>query len=286
VQLSSADTGTGRVAAVNDCAIAFSQHPVPAAAVGEVIGGVLERIDPHPDLAVVFASGPHADDFEAAVLAIESLLAPETIIGTTAPIIFGGSLDAPVSSGISLLAVHRPGLVPFRLDAIDEGVAQVVQQAQPGSTALVLGAPDFDRHGRLPQRIGPVSPGMVGARHLPRAHPRLLLDGGYYSDGAVGVLFAPGSASAHQLGVATDADGAETWPDGLVGLGDSPGLLLFADLEVNMVDGPSLDFEMIAERFGGSLVGMVGVSLLYPEPARAGGPGPRATALVIDPVEG
>lgn len=277
---------------MTDCATVFSQHPEPAAAVGEVVGGVLERIDPHPDLAIMFASGPHAEGLEEAANAVNSLLAPEIIVATTAPRIFGGAVDQQTPAGLSLFALHRRGLRPLRLEHADGTITGLPSSPHPGSTALILGAQDFPTTLLLTQLEldglgeGRTVVSVVGACHLrtgQAASPRLILDGTCYDSGAVGVLFGPGSVSVRELGVTEPHDERDPVPSGLVGLGDASGLLLFADNGVNMVDGPSLDFEIVFEQFGGSMAGLVGASLLHPQPSMAGRFMPRATALILEP---
>ena len=42
-------------------AVALSEHPDPGVAIGEVVGQVLDRVGPGPDLAVLFMTGHHVD---------------------------------------------------------------------------------------------------------------------------------------------------------------------------------------------------------------------------------
>ena len=42
-------------------AAALSEHPDPGVAIGEVVGQVLDRLGPSPDLAVLFTTGNHAE---------------------------------------------------------------------------------------------------------------------------------------------------------------------------------------------------------------------------------
>jgi len=43
---------------------ALSEHPDAAAAVGEVVGAVVERVGPGPDVALLFVSGHPVADFD------------------------------------------------------------------------------------------------------------------------------------------------------------------------------------------------------------------------------
>ena len=72
---------------------ALSEHPVPAVAVGEALGEILERVGPEPDLAVVFATTPLTGAMEDIVATIRSVLRPRTLLGSTAVSVVGGERE-------------------------------------------------------------------------------------------------------------------------------------------------------------------------------------------------
>src|SRR5512146_437335 len=79
-------------------AAALSEHPVPAEAVGEVAGQLLDTIGPEPDLLCVFATAPHTGAMEDVARALHTLLRPGAMIGCTAGAVVGngrGVEDAP-----------------------------------------------------------------------------------------------------------------------------------------------------------------------------------------------
>jgi small ligand-binding sensory domain FIST len=92
---------------------AISQHPDPAAAVGDVVGSVLEQVGHQPDTAVLFASSEHIDSIHDIVESVRSLLAPRVLIGATAEAVIGGTLEAEEGPAISLWA--------GRLGAVEAG---------------------------------------------------------------------------------------------------------------------------------------------------------------------
>ena len=64
-------------------AAALSEHPVPAEAAGEVLGQILEAVTPEPDLAVLFATTPMTGALEDIVGAVQAVLRPRTLIGSS-----------------------------------------------------------------------------------------------------------------------------------------------------------------------------------------------------------
>src|SRR4051812_36155717 len=91
-----------RDAAMSRYAAALSQHPVPAHAVGEVAGSLLEQLDGEPpDLLVYFVS-PHLvgalDDVSSA---FRRLLEPGVLLGVTAAAVIGGSREVEEAPALS-----------------------------------------------------------------------------------------------------------------------------------------------------------------------------------------
>ena len=178
---------------------AISQHPDPAAAVGDVVGSVLEQVGHQPDTAVLFASSEHIDSIHDIVESVRSLLAPRVLIGATAEAVIGGTLEAEEGPAISLWAGQLGAVEAVRLETI----------SAPEGTAVV-GMPDVSAHGPrtllllAEPRTFPASALMHAAN---RQYPDLKIVGGVASssvrnhvilndvvhdDGAVGVLLPGG----------------------------------------------------------------------------------------------
>lgn len=184
-------------------AAALSLHPVPAQAVGEVAGSVLEQLDgERPDLLVCFASPHLAGAFDEVTATLRRILEPGVLMGTTAGAVIGGALEAEEVPALSVWAARLPGMVtPVGLQVVSTpaGAAIAGWPAGPGTNdahTLVLLADPFsfpveafltrlaDDRPEL-QVIG----GMASAARGPGGN-RLALDAEIRPDGAVGVLLA------------------------------------------------------------------------------------------------
>ena len=62
-------------------AAALSEHPDPGIAIGEVVGQVLDRIGPGPDLAVLFLAGHQVDFARQSSRVVRSTLGVRTLVG-------------------------------------------------------------------------------------------------------------------------------------------------------------------------------------------------------------
>lgn len=85
----------------------LSRSAPPAVAVGEVIGPILERIGPNPDLAVVLGAGPIFDSIQEVEGAINALLGPKQVVSAQVDAVFATSLASPagfVGDGLVVLA--------------------------------------------------------------------------------------------------------------------------------------------------------------------------------------
>jgi small ligand-binding sensory domain FIST len=188
-------------------AAAISTHPVTAHAVGEVAGQVLEEIGPHPDLALLFVTRPHAGALEDAAAAVRQVLSPTVLLGCAAESVVGPGLEVENAPAVSLWAAILGPVVPVRLAAEP---AQGPQEEAPH----LSGWPDtvpFEPQGliligdpytfavdtlfaevaeRLPGL--PVLGGMASAALGPGGN-RLAIDGRIYTTGAVGALIGPGT---------------------------------------------------------------------------------------------
>jgi small ligand-binding sensory domain FIST len=184
-------------------ASALSTHPVPAIATGEVAGQVLERLGPHPDLAVVFVTRPHVGALEDAAAAIRKVLSPTLLLGCAAESVVGQGIEVEEAPAVSLWAGVTGQVAPVRLwtEAGEEGpqVAGWPTTLPFEPQGLVLLADPYtfpvetlfkglgERHPDLP-----ILGGMASAAQGAGGN-RLALDDRVYSVGAVGALIGPGA---------------------------------------------------------------------------------------------
>ncbi|MGE0880560.1 MAG: FIST N-terminal domain-containing protein [Acidimicrobiia bacterium] len=113
------------------CASALSAHPVPAHAVGEVVGDIFERIDGRIDLAILFASAPHTGALEDIAGAVDDLLQPGALIGATTSSVIGGAQEVEAGPALSLWVASFADPTCIR--------AMALQANQTGSIASVEG---------------------------------------------------------------------------------------------------------------------------------------------------
>lgn len=174
-------------------AAALSSHPVPATAIGEVVGQVLDRLGPEPDLVVLFATAPHTGALEDLVSAVETLLRPHATVGCTAESVAGGAIEVEQAPAISLWAGRFGPVAPVRLEG-----AELPADPPFDPRALLLLADPFtfpapQAFDALAARYPglPIVGGNASAARGPGGN-RLILDGSIHSDGAVGVFLGPG----------------------------------------------------------------------------------------------
>ena len=85
-------------------AAALSEHPDPGVAIGEVVGQVLDRLGPSPDLAVLFTTGNHAEAAPRLARVVRQTLAPEHLVGGTAVAVLAHRQEVEESPGLALWA--------------------------------------------------------------------------------------------------------------------------------------------------------------------------------------
>lgn len=185
-------------------AAALSEHPSPPEAVGEVVGAVLDRLGPAPDLAVLFLSPALAGAAEDIAATVRALLQPGALVGAAASTVVGGRREAEDGPAIALWAGRVGPVLPVRITATpaDGGlrVLGVPQAAgEDGPRTLLLLADPFSlpldpllttMAGDLPDLT--VVGGLASSARGPGGN-RLVLDGTVHRDGAVGVLLPPGA---------------------------------------------------------------------------------------------
>jgi small ligand-binding sensory domain FIST len=186
-------------------AAALSEHPVPAHAVGEVAGAVLDEFGERPDLAMVFVTPPFAGALEDAVGAIDDILHPLVLVGCAAESIVGPRREVEGTAAVSLFAARTGPLLPLALEvrADDDEEDEVAVEGWPAEIAfapqaLLLVADPFSFPaeeflrwvgGRYPGL--PVIGGMASAGQAPGGN-RLALGRRVRTSGAVGALLGPG----------------------------------------------------------------------------------------------
>jgi small ligand-binding sensory domain FIST len=194
-------------------ASALSEHPDPAEATGEVIGAVLEQLGTEPDVAAVFASPQHRDTFGDMAAAINRMLRPGALVGTTAVAVLGGSREVEDAAAIGLWAgrlAARPRPVRLQATRTASGIALQGLSAstfEPGDALLLLADPfslpvdaiiDALAAFEMPEASEtlsvPVVGGMASAANTPGGN-RLVLDDEVMSSGGVGVVLPGGVAT-------------------------------------------------------------------------------------------
>lgn len=187
-------------------AAALSRHPVPAEAVGEVVGAVLDELGPGPDLAVLFASPGLAGAMADIAATVVATLAPGVLVGASAATVIGGGEEVDDGPALALWAGTVGPAVPVRLEAVPaEGGVQVrgipATAGRGGPRTLLLLADPFSlpvegllagMEADLPELT--VIGGLASAARGPGGS-RLVLDGEVHHDGAVGVLLPAGVAA-------------------------------------------------------------------------------------------
>lgn len=178
---------------------AISQHPDPAAAVGDVVGAVLEQVGHHPDTAVLFVTVEHFGALADIVESVRGLLDPGVMIGATAEAVIGGTLEAEEGPAISLWAGRLGAVEGVRLETISaaEGTAVVGMPdaaAHGPRTLLLLAEPKSFPSGSLLQAANRQYPDLqiVGGVASASGHNRVILNGSVHEGGAVGVLLPGG----------------------------------------------------------------------------------------------
>lgn len=184
-------------------AAALSEHPLATHAVGEVVGEVLDRLGPEPDVAFLFVGAAHTGAIEDIASAVRQLLQPKVLVGCTAGMVAGPEREVEDQPALSLWAgrgltaeAHR--LVAVRTpdgaaitgfptaDALPDDASCIVVLADPftfPAEELLVG---------LRQQVGvdlPVVGGMASAARGPGGN-RLVLDGSIVTDGALAVVLA------------------------------------------------------------------------------------------------
>ena len=193
-------------------AAALSEHPDLAAAIGEVLGQVLERLGDGegdrgapPDLALLFVTPPHLAGFADAARTVREVLKPGALVGCVAQSVVGGTREVEETPGVSLWAGRTGPVTPFHLVATQTPDGPMFtgwpEVAPDAAAMLVLGeaftfpADAFLRRMDLDHPGLPVIGGMAMARPS-EGENRLVLNERVVRHGAVGAVLGPGVSVA------------------------------------------------------------------------------------------
>jgi small ligand-binding sensory domain FIST len=182
-------------------AAALSEHPATVEATAEVVGDVLDRVGPGPDLAALFVTGAHVAQLAEIVRTVQAALAPVALVGTTASSVLARRREVEDQPAIALWAGTPGPVEAVRLAAVRTPEGTLVQGLEPArvaraGTLLLLADPlsfPTDDVVDVLAREAPhlqVIGGMASAGLAPGAN-RFVEGGRVHSDGAVGVLLGP-----------------------------------------------------------------------------------------------
>ncbi|MEC7778486.1 MAG: FIST N-terminal domain-containing protein, partial [Actinomycetota bacterium] len=170
-------------------AAALSEHPDPGVAIGEVVGQVLDRLGPSPDLAVLFTTGNHAATAPRLARVVRQTLAPEHLVGGTAVAVLAHRQEVEESPGLALWAGRTGPVTTVRYEGPHPEVS-----VPDGSTIVLVADPFTLDAAEMAAAVGPgvtMVGGLASAGNRPGEN-RLLLDDEAFTDGGVAVVLPPG----------------------------------------------------------------------------------------------
>ncbi|MEX0710807.1 MAG: FIST N-terminal domain-containing protein [Pirellulales bacterium] len=184
-------------------AAALSTAAETERAAQEVCRRAAEQLAGRPDLAFVFASSAHAEQFDRLAAVIAGELKPGCLLGCSGESIVGNDREIEQAPAVAIWLASLPAatIVPMHLEfqRTPEGGTLVgwpddlPAHWPPGSALLMLGEPFSFPAELLLQRLNedqpgvPVLGGMASGGHAPGQN-RLLLGPRVFSEGAVGAL--------------------------------------------------------------------------------------------------
>ena len=180
-------------------AAAISTHGSASTAVGEVVAQLAERLDDRPTLAVLFVTEAHVRQAEDIASTVQTLLAPDALIGSTAVAVLANGQGAEAVPAVSLWAGCLDGEVtPFALQVQQGSEGLEVrgfdhEAAATARSALLIPDPFTFPASEFLGRLGQVHPHLVVLGGFASAgrqagDNRLILNGTVRTAGAVGVL--------------------------------------------------------------------------------------------------
>jgi small ligand-binding sensory domain FIST len=182
-----------------DFAAAISEHPDAAAAIGEVVGQLIERLAGPPDLAVLFATPHHAAVLADLAATVHATLAPGLLIGCLAESIVGNGREVEHGPGVVLWAGRTGPVTPVRLEVTAEGLDGWPVGAVAGSASglILLGDPFSFPADAVLAAAHDHAPGLPVIGGMASGSPsagtaQLILGKAPHATGAVGALLGPG----------------------------------------------------------------------------------------------
>ncbi|MEZ5244269.1 MAG: FIST N-terminal domain-containing protein [Acidimicrobiales bacterium] len=180
---------------------AISEHPDPAHAVAEAAGAVLDQVGPGADVVLLFVAGAHADAITDIASAVNAILQPGALIGSTAVGVIGGPTETEDVPAVSVWAGRTGPAEAVRLEVVrsPDGTAVVGMPDGAGigrRTLILLTEPySFPTEAFLQagneQYPGLAIVGGMASAGGPGAN-RLVVQGETHIDGAVGILLPEG----------------------------------------------------------------------------------------------
>ena len=177
-------------------ASSLSTHEDPGIAVAEAIGQVLDRIGSSPDFAVVFMSGYFKNRLTQIRSAIENLLTPKVLIGSTADALICGSREIEDQSALTIFAGNLEGKVtPFRVsnehDSFGDAMRAVTEV--DAHTMILLADPNSFPAEEAINQWRSTHPhiqiiGGLNSSFPTQTSGSLFVDGEIYREGGVGLL--------------------------------------------------------------------------------------------------
>jgi small ligand-binding sensory domain FIST len=155
----------------------LSTHPVAAAAAGEVIGDVLERVGMHPDVTLLFVTGAHVKFARELAAAVTATLGPRVLVTASCGGILGGGREVIGAPGVVLWCA---AIGPVRPIVIEPNAAAPGLDFGRSPTAVVALStePDWpDAMTLASWRTGHPGTAFVGARLGSGTDGLMLLDG-------------------------------------------------------------------------------------------------------------
>jgi len=178
----------------------MSLHPVPAHAVGEAAGEILERLGAEdPDLLVCFASPHFVGALDDMVYAMRNVLDPGVLLAVTVGAVIGDAREVEDGPGLAVFAARLPDArltpIALRVEETPDGAAIVGWPDLDGTpeSLLLLTDPFTFPLDSFLRRLNDDRPGLTviggcaSAASRPGAHG-LALDDRVVADGAVGVF--------------------------------------------------------------------------------------------------
>jgi small ligand-binding sensory domain FIST len=159
-------------------------------------------MDQPSDLALIFAAGSHADALQDTAVAVTRLLGTKTVLGVSVSGVIGGGEEIEAGPALSVWLGRTGEVRPLRMETIGTGrtILGFPEHIAPGSIVLLLVDPFSFPVELLLDALAEDAPGVqvVGGLASAARSPggnTLLLGDSVHSDGAIGVVLAPGTAT-------------------------------------------------------------------------------------------